>query len=845
MILKNRLFLFLTLFFFFVQPVIGQDTNSLLPLKTILKQIEEQHAVKFSYIDKDIEPFTLVPPQAALPLKAKLDYIKSKTALNFKQNKSSIIVYTSIDKAFICGYIVDAAENPIEGATIRYPKTNEFVVTDDKGYFELPRNESELIEITHVAYETISLRVDSFKNECRTIILNMQFTVLEEIITERYLTTGISKKNDGSFLITPKKFGILPGLIEPDVLQTMQQLPGISSVDETVSNINVRGGTHDQNLFIWNGIRLFQTGHFFGLISALNPNLPHQIRIYKNGTSAFYGESVSSAVDISSRSKNIDDNSFSIGANMVNADFYTVLKPNENSGLELSARRSFTDILDLPTYGQYSKRIFQNTVVTELNGSSDINYKSDKEFYYYDFTGQYHYKIGDNNDVFVDMIGMKNNLDFTQGTITSTRIITKSSGLAQLTLGGSATWQTQWNENNKGEATAYVSYYKVEGVGESLYNNQILDQENKVFDTSIHLANTTDMPNGIKLQTGYQFDEIGITNADKVNSPGYSRNVKEVLRSHAIIGQVEYHPEDSRIYSTFGLRGNYLTRFSMFLLEPRLQFNYTFNKNWKAEILGEFKSQSTSQIADVQQDFLGIERRRWVLANENDIPVQKSKQISVGLYYKANRWQVSLENFYKKVDGITTPEQAFQNQLEFARLTGNYRVFGTEFLIQKEFEGFYAWVSYCWNNNEYHFKDFEPSSFPSNFEIKHTIKCAATYEWKNLKVALGSKWYTGRPETVPLSNEPVYTVPDNPEISYSSPNSSNIENFFQVDFSAMYSVRVEDKATLQFGISIMNLLDRKNIINRYYRINNDTGSIEVVNTYSVERVPNAMIRLSF
>lgn len=844
MILKNRLFLFLTLFFFFVSASYSQDTNSLLPLKTVFEQITKKHRVKFNYIDSEVEPFKIEPPAAHLSLKEKLDIIRVKTGLLFKQSKDYIIVYTAVDSNLICGYIVDDKEEPVEGALIRYPGDGEYTTSNDKGYFEIKRSNSESIEISHLAYETLSFAVNSFKGDCRTIMLSLRFMVLEEVVAERYLTSGISKKNDGSFVITPRKFGILPGLIEPDVLQTMQQLPGISSVDETVSNMNVRGGTHDQNYFLWNGIRLFQTGHFFGLISALNPNLPHKIKIYKNGTSAFYGESVSSAIDISSRSKDIDNGSFSIGTNMINVDFYGVGKINKNSEFEVSGRRSFTDIFDLPAYSQYSKRIFQNTVVTELDNSNDVNYKSDKEFYYYDFTGQYHHKIG-KNELFIDFIGMKNDLNFTQGTISSSGVITTESNLSQLTFGASATWQTQWNENNTGEISVYGSYYNVEGKNEELLNSQILQQENEVLDTSIRLSNSTTLSDDMLLNTGYQYNEIGIMNSDMVNSPNFSRTIKEILTTHALIGELEYNPSCSRIFSTIGLRGNYISNFSMFLLEPRLQFNYTISSKWKAEILGEFKSQSSSQIADVQQDFLGIEKRKWVLANDEDIPVQRSKQISAGLYFKSKQWQVSLENFYKKVKGITTPEQGFQNQLEFTNLIGDYRVFGTEFLVQKQFKGFYAWVSYCWNNNQYDFSGFEPSEFPSNYEIRHTIKCAATYEWNSLKVALGAKWYTGRPETVPLSSDPVYNMEGEPEISYSDPNSSNIGNFFQVDFSAMYAFRLNKDASVQVGASIMNLLNRKNIINRYYRINNDSNRIEMVNTYSVEMVPNAMVRFNF
>lgn len=846
MILKQKLFFFFTLFFFFVRAAYSQDTEKLLPLKTVLVQIEEQHNVKFSYLNEDVSPIKIVPPESKKNLAEKISYIKTETGLSFKQAGNYISIYKPISEEFICGYVLDENQVPVEGALIKYVNGSQEEITDSKGYFKIIRNNNDYLEISHASYNPITFTAKSFKDDCRNIILQIIFaTTLPEIVADRYLTTGISKKKDGSFVIEPKKFGILPGLIEPDVLQTMQQLPGISSVDETVSNINVRGGTHDQNLFLWNGIRLFQTGHFFGLISGFNPNLPHQIKIFKNGTSAFYGESVSSVVDISSRSKNIDESSFGIGSNMINIDFYSVLKLSEKSGLELSARRSFTDFIELPSYSKYSKRIFQNTVVTELNNSNDVNYKSDKEFYFYDFTGQYHLKTSDKSELFIDFIGIKNNLDFTQGTITQTQVVVTSSSLNQLTLGGSATWKSQWNETNQGEITLYSSYYHVDGNNEALLNNQVVEQENNISDTGLRLSNSTVLSPELTLNTGYQFNELGIRNIDKVNSPDFYKDTKNVLRTHAAIAEAEYNPEDQNFYAKAGLRANYFGGLSAFLLEPRLQFNYTINNRWKLEALGEIKSQATSQIAEVQQDFLGIEKRRWIMANGEDIPIQKSRQISAGIYYKNNSWQVSLENFYKKVRGITTPEQGFQNQLEFTNLTGNYRVFGTEFLVQKQFHGFYAWFSYTWNNNKYDFKDFDPSKFPNNLEVKHSINCAATYEWKKLKFALGAKWHTGRPETVPVSNDPVYTTPGYPEISYSYPNSSNIENFFEVNFSTMYSLEVKNAGTLQMGVSILNILNRKNILNRYYRINNDTDLIEVVNTYSVERIPNAMIRLKF
>ena len=145
---------------------------------------------------------------------------------------------------------------------------------------------------------------------------------LEEVIITNYLTKGIVKLNDGTTTIKPEIFGILPGLIEPDILQTIQALPGVLSIDETVSNINIRGGTHDQNLFLWDGIKMYQSGHFFGLISAFNPYTTKQVNVSKNGTSSKYGDGISSVIDM--QLSNTLDNQFKAGAgfNLINADAY-------------------------------------------------------------------------------------------------------------------------------------------------------------------------------------------------------------------------------------------------------------------------------------------------------------------------------------------------------------------------------------------------------------------------------------------------------------------------------------------------------------------------------------------
>ncbi|MFL9844882.1 TonB-dependent receptor plug domain-containing protein [Flavobacterium rhizosphaerae] len=848
MIKHFRFFFTISVFIIAIRPVYAQDVNQDTRLKKILEDITIQHGVEFSYAEEDVRHFTLIPPDPDLPLKAKLIYIKNRTGLSFKNVKDYIVVFTDnvLSVSYFCAYVIDEYGYPVDKAIVQYDDIHT-IVTGPDGYFELPKSIlRESLNVTQTGYVSVSVKTDTFKRDCLAITLPLKSTELEEIIAERYLTTGIAKKKDGSFIITPNEFGILPGLTEPDVLQAMQQLPGINSIDQTVSNINVRGGTHDQNLFMWNGIRLFQTGHFFGLISALNPNLAHEIKIFKNGTSAFYGESVSSAIDISSHTKTIGTETTSISSNMISADMYTKIKTSENTNIELSGRRSFTDILDFPTYTKYSKRIFQNTVVTQLDNSTDVNYKSDKEFFFYDLTAQFHQKINNKHNLYVDVININNRLDFTQGTITSTNVVTKQSSLTQNTLGGTATWKAQWTDTHSSEIGIYGSYYDVNGTNSQLETDQQVIQENTIVDTGVHLENSNKLTPVFILHSGYQFNEIGIDNRDRVNQPSYNRNVKRVLRTHSVIGELEHNPDDQTLYIRAGLRANYIEQFGLLYFEPRLQFNYEFNALWQLEILAEQKSQSVSQIVALQNDFLGIENRRWILANEEDIPIQRSNQISAGVTYKDKGWLASLDCFYKRVDGITTYGQAFQNQFELELATGSYDVTGTELLLQKQFKDFNAWLSYGWNNNKYHFDGFTPRTFTSNFNISHAVTTGASYEWQKFKVALGSKWYSGRPTTNPLISVPTYSNIGTPTIVYNYPNTDTVGNFFEVNFSTVYTWQLPQNARLQIGLSIINIFNRSNILNRYYRISSeDNNVIEEVNTYGLQRTPNALIKLLF
>lgn len=845
----NRFLIMIFSLFVIVLPLRAKDNGKAILLKKILENISKTHKVNFNFIEEEIAIFKLIPPSNSLTLQEKLNYISEKTQLKFEfisEKYISVINNQKLDKPF-CGYLLDKeTKEPIQNATLLISGTNHFAVTNEIGFFELKTKSANTIEISHLNYKS-EIIPSSFLyvESCPTIYLKSITNDLEPVITTLYLTKGISKKRDGTYEVKPKKIGLLPGLTEPDVFQTMQQIPGINATDESISNTSVRGGTHDQNLFLWNGIRLYQTGHFFGLISSLNPNLAHKINIAKNGTSAFYGDGVSGSVLISTHTDSIENTTGAIGFNLINVDFYAKVKTSKKSNIEISGRRSYTDLITSPTYKSYFDKIFQNTIVTNYFDNQNIKYNSKEDFYFYDFTAQYHQKIKQKTDLFIDILSISNVLDIFQTKTENNVTISKNSCLEQQTYGANALLKTIWNTKNSSEISIYASYYNINSENESIENNQIFNQENTILDTGIKLQNSHILSDNFTFMNGYQFNEIGVRNVDIVNTPVFSRKIKEVLKNHVLIAELKYYSVNDKFNGRIGFRQNYIQEFSTFIFEPRIQLNYKLTPFFQLEIMGESKHQTTSQIVDLQQDFLGIEKRRWTLSNNENIPIVKSNQASLGFSFNKNNWLLTLENFYKKVDGITSMSQGFQNQYEFVKTNGNFTVYGTEFLIQKQFKPITTWISYTFQENNYNFKTLNPTTFPNNFEIKHDIKSAVISDFKNFNLAIGAHWFTGKPTTLPISTTPIYTDPETPTIGYQTSNSSNLEEYFQLNFSGSYAFAIGTKSKLNFGFSVQNVLNNKTSINQHYRINNNTNIVEQVNTFSLERTPNAFLRFTF
>jgi len=664
---------------------------------------------------------------------------------------------------------------------------------------------------------------------------------LEEVVVTNYLTKGISKTNNGAIEVDTKAFNMLPGLIEPDVLQIAQSLPGIISVDERISNINVRGGTNDQNLILYEGIRMYQTGHFFGLISAFNPYLSEEIDISKNGTSAKFGDAVSSTISI----KNTDEieNSFSagIGSNLLSADGYAKIPLSKKAELLVSARRSFTDIIASTTYEAYFDRIFRDS---ELNASNNVNtvLALNERFLFYDFNMKYLYNIDATSKLRINLLNIYNNLDYNQiFTDTDNNFQETRSSLNQVSYGASANYSKLWDDKLTTTLEVYYSNYNLDGDNNDVANEQRLIQKNKVEDYGLRFHVSKKMSDYVQFNGGYQLNEVGVTNFRDVTNPNFTTLSKEIIRTHALFGEVEWYSDSRETYIRAGSRISYFDKLAEIVIEPRFTINQKFWDYFRLEILGELKSQSITQIIDLQQDFFGIEKRRWQLSNTSDVPLITSEQVSIGVSYNQNNLLISAEAYYKGVNNITARSQGFQNQFQFVNDVGFYTVKGIDFLINKRFNDFSAWLSYSYSKNDYEFQNLNNKvAFPNTLDLRHVTNASLTYNLDHLKIGLGFNWRSGRPFTSPSSIQ----NDTNMVIEYQSPNSSRLPDYFRTDISAIYNFKFSTDVKAELGASIWNIFNQTNIINRFYTIDSDENIIEIDNR-SLKFTPNLSFRINF
>ncbi|REH48924.1 outer membrane receptor protein involved in Fe transport [Tenacibaculum gallaicum] len=689
-----------------------------------------------------------------------------------------------------------------------------------------------------------------------------EYNLLKEVLVTNYITSGINKKRDGTISILPKQLGVLPGLTEPDVLESLKIIPGVQSPNETATGIYIRGGTPNQNLVLWDGIKMYYSGHFFGMISAFNPYTTKEITLSKSGTGARYGNRVSGVIDIKTTEKIPNKITGNFGLNMTHADALLTIPFSKKTALSFSARRSFSDVLKTFTFNKLSMRVFQTFDDNQENQIIDKNIKFDRdnEFKFSDYTTKFVYKPNEDEFLSVSFLHTKNQM-FNNFIIP--RYKDKYNDKLDINNTGiSVNWKKQSSEKKIHNIKSYFSNFQLDYEGNYNYIDNYLillsTKSNSITDFGLSYNMNYSFNDKTDLFWGYDFTSTKVAyelkySIDLENENRYSslQEDKGTNNTHSIFAEYLYDNNNWNINS--GIRFNYFSKIDKLVLEPRLYFEKKLTSSLSFKASFEQKHQTLSQIIEFQTSRLGfdLENQIWAQVNNENIPLQKSLQISTGMLFNKSNWKIDIEPYYKKVSGMTSQTIGYNDQTsDFSN--GKGKIYGIDILINKKFNNYRTWINYSYTKNRFKFLDLENKFFPANHDITNYFSWSHAYKLNNYEFSLGWIFRTGNPYT---AIKRFYTDDEGaPRIIIDSDNINGLRlpNYSRLDASVTYSFSFSEKWKGKLGFSLLNIFNKKNILNRTYNaipIRNSDNEIEYklkeVDKISLGITPNFVFRVNF
>ena len=357
-------------------PTIGQTSHIRAQnerLISLIKRLENKTDIIFNYTPQLLSDYSFT---GTLDFSKPDDCLKRmfyRTPFQYERNGNDVLIFLPEKEKFsICGYVVDKeSQQALPFANVHALGTNSGTQSNEDGYFELSlfAHKNQMVSITYLGYEASSFMLQEAKSpNCPsyTLRLNTDLYSLSIIVTD-YLFSGIQEGNDYSAIeMDYAQLSRSHSALEHDILKTAQLLPGISSIDESATNLQIRGSTADQNLIIWEGATLYEPGHLFGMISAINPFVIDQVKVYKGVYETDYDNRVGGIIDMSLTDSLANHVRGGVGTTLSEAHAFLDVPIIQNRlSLLVSGRKSLNSFYSSPTLNSYADKVFQTSKVEE------------------------------------------------------------------------------------------------------------------------------------------------------------------------------------------------------------------------------------------------------------------------------------------------------------------------------------------------------------------------------------------------------------------------------------------------------------------------------------------------
>ncbi|NLU39970.1 MAG: TonB-dependent receptor [Bacteroidales bacterium] len=646
-------------------------------------------------------------------------------------------------QASLAGYVVDAATNEkLIGATIYDLNTNRGVVSNEYGFFSLRTQNEYKCRISFVGY---SSKIIEGKLTSDTIV-NVEMVKGLEI--EEVVVAANRKRtfNDGlsTMKLNPEMIKSLPALMgESDVLKAIQLQPGTQPGREGTSGFSVRGGSNDQNLFLLDGIPVYNVNHLFGFFSVFSPYAINSATYIKGAMPARYGGRLSSVIDLRLKEGNNEKLHGQVTAGIIASSIALdgpIIK--DKWTFIVTARRTYLDIFSRP--------------ISYIMADQQVGY------YFQDFTFKTNYKLNEKNKLFLSFYGGNDEAFIKYRDKDSTSTYKSKYGLGWGNMIGALRWNSILSKSLFSNTTLYYSKYRYSnGIQEEEYDRKadsLVQQRNLTFYNNVKdIGLKWDLDyfatNNLHVRTGFDVivhsympgasDFIDFDASSDIKSTQGTKYQNVELSAYA---EADYSPL-AQLNFNLGLRSTstFLNDYSRPILQPRLLARYKVNERLSFSTSFDVNAQYVHLVSNSSY---GAPTDLWLPVMEG-IPPQHAWQFTIGGNYQLTQGiSLGLDVYRKKFSNLLEfkpTEIIDHNVSDWANviLIGAGEAQGLELMLEKRTGKLTGWVSYTLSKSDRQFEEINNGKvFPSSYDRRHNISVVSTYKINKNKEITASWVYT-------------------------------------------------------------------------------------------------------
>ena len=614
----------------------------------------------------------------------------------------------------------------------------------------------------------------------------------------------------------------------PDLIKTLQNLPGVSSGTELMSGLYVHGGEGSDNLFLLDGVPMYQISHLGGLFSSFNTDIVRHLDFYKSGFPARYGGRMSSVVDIATRDGDFEKyrGTFMIGLIDGRLQFEGPIIKGKTS-FNLAFRRSWMDAVLAPVISIVNRR---NKDGETIGGT----------YSFYDMNASLTHKFSEDNILSLrfyhgrDHLKLKLDTQQSESVYEDGEYITVS-GTDNLhtdiswgnTL-ASLNWRYRILDNLKMKSVLYytgsnadVQYWWHSWEYDKTELNNSMDETN--YSRVNDIAWNTDFSwrplksHHVRFGASYQFHIFDPSRHSTVTN-GTARDESSSSR-HYTGNEFALYAEDGitlldRLsvdlglrYALYGVSGKVWNR-----LEPRVSLNVECCSGVDLKVSYTEMNQFAHLVSTT---YLDIPTNCW-LPSTPEIAPMHSRQVAGGIYCTLpHNFRLNVEGWYKTMDNLI--EYSGANALfppldtwETSFNKGKGRSYGleTEFGWRSEKLWMTAYYTLSWSQRR--FDALWHDWYPHRYDNRHKLTLAL--RWKVSKaVDLYASWNYNSGGWMTVATH-IYNPGEVFDRIYTRPNNVNLPDYHRLDLGANFRKVSKRGKEHIWNIGIYNAYCRKNVV---------------------------------